>query len=189
MTDVLNGTSQVVFSSHAQRRCSEMGLTSSVVKQIIANPSSTSPGHRTSWGSPTTLYISEVDPRFVVCTTVNDRGETLVVTILFNSPEEYVRDGNGYILASTGERIDCTTEHARIRTNPQGIAAMRSVYEAASRKVLVDEKKIQLELPSASLEVLAEALSAQAEVLHALAVEGWSVCAVEGTELTLVRRT
>lgn len=172
---------QAEFTSHALRRCAEMRVPVDTIRAILAAPTTTYPGHLTSLGSPTTLVVSEVDDRYTVCTTVDDQGKVLVVTILFNAPGPYERDGDGYILLDSGERVHCDPAPS-IRPNPRAMDAIRRVALAASRR------RIEVMPEAEDLgDVIAE-LRSRADALEELAGQGYGLASVAGQVVVEVRK-
>lgn len=172
---------EVVFTSHALRRCSEMGVTSSMVREIISTADRVWPGHKTSKGTDTLMRVSNIYPHYTVCTTY-ENDSLVVVSVLFNSNEPYLRDGRGYILISTGERVSCNDDDQSARMPQKALEALRAVAEASRRRRIVVGTDHVTDITSA-----AAALRAKADELDELAGLGYRLAGGSGQLVMDVR--
>jgi hypothetical protein len=75
-----------------------MGISTKVAKRIVRNPSMTRPDVP---GSHRRIAISNDEPDYVVVYVPGD--PNLIVTVLFNQPADYIRNGVHYILSTASE--------------------------------------------------------------------------------------
>lgn len=77
-------------SDHALKRCVEMGVSPAALASLMHDPSLT-------WDSydETTVRVSDAQPRWAVV--VGDDGT--VVTVVFRTDKDYVRDGRTFTIA------------------------------------------------------------------------------------------
>ena len=83
-----------VMSTHARDRCAEMGISTKVAKTIAMNPSITYAGAPD--GLPGSMVcLSDEYPQYAVVTAPGrwEADVTVVITVLFRTPERYTRNG------------------------------------------------------------------------------------------------
>lgn len=81
-----------ILSDHARERCAEMGISTKVAKQIVRYRSCT---YRDHAGGDRWISTSTRHPKYAVVW-AEDRGRPVIVTVLFNIPEDYERRGDTY---------------------------------------------------------------------------------------------
>jgi hypothetical protein len=80
-----------VLTEHARERCAEMGIRTRVAKQIWRDHTLTYPLH----DQDRIVVISADHPRYALV--VDEHGDRpVVVTVLFNHPDRYVREGETF---------------------------------------------------------------------------------------------
>lgn len=87
-----------VMSHHARQRCVEMGISTKVAKRIVQTSYLTYAGRP---GSPpgTKVHLSHEHSEYAAVTAPSDEGGEVVLTVLFRTQEEYVRNGTTFIPA------------------------------------------------------------------------------------------
>jgi hypothetical protein len=86
------------MTPHARARCAEMGICTKVAKRIWQNRTVTyrgsTPGSR--------VALSTTDSRYAVVYRERPGEPDLIVTVLFNQPDRYVRNGTTFIITERG---------------------------------------------------------------------------------------
>lgn len=79
------------LTDHAKDRCAEMGISTKVAKQIVRHPSVVRPG-KAETGCR--VVTSDRHPRYAVV--LGPEEDPVIVTVLFNTPDFYKRNGATY---------------------------------------------------------------------------------------------
>lgn len=80
---------------HARERCAEMGISTKVAKAIVKAPAMTYCGKP---GTDSRVAVSDDIPEYaVVFYPETEALPPIIVTVVFRTPDDYVRDGETYI--------------------------------------------------------------------------------------------
>lgn len=80
------------LTRHARERCAEMGISTKVAKRIVRYGEVAYPGTPSEHG-PSMVVLWSGDPHYAVVATAD---RSLVLTVLFNTPEYYERAGTTF---------------------------------------------------------------------------------------------
>lgn len=84
-----------VLTQHARERCAEMGISTKVAKRIVQGARTIYPGRNTHGGNSTVALCPDY-PEYAVVFAVEGDLPPVIVTVLFNTPDRYVRAGETY---------------------------------------------------------------------------------------------
>ena len=86
------------YTRHALDRMVEMGVGRDVVEDILRRPSLTRPSARGDRDNGVRMAVSDSHPQYAVVYHPNDltHGPYVVVTVVFRTYDQYVREGDTY---------------------------------------------------------------------------------------------
>lgn len=90
-----------VLTKHARERCAEMGISTKIAKRIVQNARVTYRGTNVRGGDSRIALCCDY-PGYAVVFTEQVDGPPLIITVVFNTPGQYVRDGATFIDLAVG---------------------------------------------------------------------------------------
>lgn len=86
-----------VLLPHARARCVEMGISTKVAKAIVVAADLTRPASTERWPNAM-MAVNDACPEYAVVYEPNgaSNGSDLIITVLFRTYDEYVREGRTY---------------------------------------------------------------------------------------------
>lgn len=85
-----------VLSKHARERCAEMGISTKIAKRIVQNARVTYRGTNSKSDTGRVALCPDY-PDYAVVFAEDGKGGTIIITVLFNTPDRYVRLGETFI--------------------------------------------------------------------------------------------
>ena len=85
-----------VLTRHARERCAEMGISTKVAKRIVQHARVTYRGTNAHGGNSRVALCCDY-PDYAVVFAEGDDGKAVIITVVFNTPGRYERQGDHFI--------------------------------------------------------------------------------------------